>query len=289
MAKQIPQGERDLGRIVATVRQLTNEMAIAREVLTANRTYYVRTDGSDSNNGLTNSSGGAFLTIAKAVSTIGALDQGGYNITVQVGAGTYSAGISIGGLLSGQRDGLVTFIGDATTPTNVVLSTGSNNAIVASSGARIRVSGFSLVCNSGSASCIYAASGAQITISGKMDFGAAALTHIYVEPGSRVSSIGVNYTISGSALVHWYSIGAGAQISIQLATITLTGTPAFSAAFALASGLSHQLVNANTFSGSATGARYLCVLNGAVDTNGSGATYLPGNSAGSTSTGGQYG
>ena len=44
----------------------------------------------------------------------------------------------------------------------------------------------------------------------------------------------------------------------------------------------------NTFSGSATGKRFEATVNGVIYSSGAGASYLPGNAAGTTATGGQY-
>src|SRR4029079_13907135 len=58
-----------------------------REALTAHRTYYVRANGSDSNNALANTSGGAFLTIQKAIDVVAALDLSIYDVAIRVADG----------------------------------------------------------------------------------------------------------------------------------------------------------------------------------------------------------
>lgn len=97
-----------------------------RELLTANRTYYVRTDGNDGNTGLANTSGGAFLTIQKAIDVASALDTGIYSVTIQVGAGTYTAANT---LKSYVGAGPIVIVGDETTPSNVVISPTTANGI----------------------------------------------------------------------------------------------------------------------------------------------------------------
>lgn len=65
--------------------------AITRELLSADRDYYVRTDGSDSNNGLANTSGGAFLTVAAALVSAKAIDPNGHKIKINVGEGVFTS------------------------------------------------------------------------------------------------------------------------------------------------------------------------------------------------------
>jgi hypothetical protein len=131
---------------------------------------------------------------------------------------------------------------------------------------------------------IAATQGTRIALSG-IDFGGAS-QHIACTANAIVIANGA-YTISGGANIHWYAT-LGGFIQAAGLTITLTGTPAFVQAFAWSQSHARLTVNGNTFSGSATGTRYYADTLGLIDTQGGGASYLPGNAAGSTVTGAVY-
>jgi len=259
-----------------------------REMLTANRTYYVRTDGNDSNTGLANTSGGAFLTIQKAVDTIySALDLAGYTATVQVGAGTYTGNVTITGQAVGQKSRTsIRLTGDTTTPSNVVWSTTGSDCLDLFDGAMAAVGGFKMTASGAGTKLISLARGSQILIDGAMEYGSAASWQLQSD-GFSYFQITANYTISGGAGAHMLASSGGTMLFTSL-TVPLTGTPAFSTAFAAASYGGVITTAGMTYSGSATGPRYWAVGNGIINTNGGGATYFPGNSAGTTATGGQY-
>ncbi len=257
---------------------------LIRERLTGNRTYFVRTDGSDTNTGLANTSGGAFLTIQKAFDTIAdTLDLAGFTPTVQIGDGTYTAGLNADTPLVGGA--LVNVRGNTGTPANVIISTTNNNCVTNSIGnLSVNIGGFELRTTT-SGNCLRAFNGGIITIGASCRFGACAESHFFFSDGGLIS-VSADYSIVGGAVVHWNGF-ASSQLLCIGRTITLSGTPAFAFAFA-SSTQSGLYVFTNTFSGAATGTRYSVTLNGVIHTNGGGATYLPGNASGASATGGQY-
>ena len=98
---------------------------------------------------------------------------------------------------------------------------------------------------------------------------------------------GVAATISAGAVAHYF-VSASGLIETFNTDWTLSGTPAFSSAFASVAGGQINTVGNTTSSGSATGSRYSATPNGVINTNGGGASLFPGSTAGSTVTSGQY-
>ena len=247
-----------------------------RQVLNANQTYYVRTDGSDSNNGLSNTTGGAFLTIQKAIDAACALDLSVYAVTINVADGTYSGSIALKPYLG---VGPITIQGNVTTPANCAISTTSANCFTAGGVyTPYTITGFKLTSTT-SGRCVVADNGSKISL-GAMEYGASASHHIFSGNGSIVS-LTASYTISGGTTGRHFYANTGTIQAVAALTVTLTGTPSFGI-FALADRLgilqmSNTLI---TFSGSATGTRFTASNLGFIYTNAAGASFFPGSVAG---------
>lgn len=253
-----------------------------REVLTANRTYYVNpTTGSDSNDGLT--SGTPFLTIQRAIDVIAMLDINSYTVTVQLADGTYTSGAALKNVVGFAQPGNLVIQGNSGTPSNAIVSVTNANCFVSSNLSVIWDIKDMKLQTTTSGSCLVADGG--ILRYGNIEFGSTPTTgansHISVGGYGEIVCIG-NYTISGSTARHWRAIPG--RITVQNKTITLVGTPNFATQFAYASRISMIQCDGNSYVGSGTGTRYYVDLNSVIFSNGG---TLPG-SGGSTGSGGLY-
>lgn len=253
-----------------------------RELLTADRTYFVRTDGADANSGLANSAAGAFKTIQKALGTVAGLDMAGFTVTVQIADGTYSAAVRVTPAVGQAGASALVIAGNGGNPGNVVIAADGASAVSVAAGGRclvrdleVRVTGagFGLEADGGTL---------EFT---NVSFGGCADGHVSSGNHGTVRAVG-DYAVTGAAPVHW-SARAGGIIDASLRTVALSTTPAFATAFASCSG-GDISCGGMSFTGAATGPRYAVARNGVIDTGSGGANYLPGDTAGSSASGGQY-
>lgn len=266
-----------------------------REVLTADRTYYVSTSGSDSNNGLT--AGAPLATIQKAYDTIVQdLDTAGFTTTIQLADGTYTNNpLNIASSWSGG--GPIIVRGNPSTPANVVWSQTAANAgllnVTAPLPSTVTVTGITMQTSGSGLHCITMQRAAGTVVVGEgCVFGPCTQSHMAPTGAGATVFITHGYTITGGALSHVRCLQGGMVISLSGVTVTLSGTPDFGAtgtrAFARVEGPCLYQPSGVTFSGAATGRRYYVALNGAISTGGGGASFLPGDTAGTELTGGQY-
>jgi hypothetical protein len=253
-----------------------------REVLAADRTYYVRTTGSDSNDGL--SSGAAFLTIQKALNVCKTIDFSGYTVTIDVGSGTFSGQVT-GGVMVGQGGYANLVISGAGSGSTTVTHNGSHEGTFAPDGVGVKYklqnmtitgtgagsSGAAVVAHNGA----FVRIGADVVIGQTGWFGLLAFG-----PGATIFlDSGITFTADTGyafgALTSASLIGNGFQ-TWALGTRTLTATLYASESAAIR-------LNGVSFTGSVTGLQYTVNANGVI--NGGGAT-IPG-TGNSTATGGQ--
>lgn len=256
----------------------------SRPLLTAALTLYVATAGSGGSDSNPGTSGSPFLTIQKAVNVALTYDSNLNNITISIAAGTYTGAIVLQSPLIGG--GMLTISGAGAT--TIISTTGVSAITVTGAGSALVVQNCTLQTTT-AGKCLFALNGGFITLGPGLVFGACAEGQIWSQgAGSRVFCNGNNYTVNNSAAWHVLASNLG-QVELDNRTVTITGTPAFSGAFAGAfGGLVFEF--GSTYSGSATGTRYSIGSGGSINTSGGGSTYYPGSGAGSggTTTGGGY-
>lgn len=253
-----------------------------REVLQADRVYYVATTGSNANDGL--SAATPVQTIADAVGRAYRIDSNGYAVTIQLAAGTYSAlGAAVivdRPLVGGAR---LEILGNPAAPSDVVIVGGWPSALF-SGGCRVGLRHMRVESNA-AGSLIQALEGADVYID-NIVFGATSRYHMEIDGGARLRIAG-NYTIDGNAALAHMIVISGATVSGDNRTVTLTGTPSFGGAFVAVDAGIYAVWN-QTWTGAATGKRYSATLNGIINTFGKGTSHFPGDIAGTIASGGQY-
>jgi hypothetical protein len=211
------------------------------------------------------------------------LDLNGSNVDIQLGTGTFARAV-IATPQVGR--GTITIRGDNATPANVIMTGASfgeyAGVVDMQANAVITVIDLTLTTTGSGGSCLFAQSGGKIFFN-NLRFGACINNHILANKQGYIEALG-NYAIVGGATRHCFATEQG-YVAIQGRTLTITGTPAFSIEFATADAAGANVLTSNTYSGSATGKRFSAIRNGFIYALG-GLTELPGNSAGTVSSGG---
>jgi hypothetical protein len=258
---------------------------LTRQRLTANTIFYISSTGSDNNDGLTTAT--PWGTITHAYNFIrDRIDGNGYSVTIQLMDGTHQPATCVFPSVS------VTPIinGNASDPSRVIVNNPSGPAIGALMGGGVQVQNFTVQAagpegdfGSVGSGLLANTSPSVIVIGPGMRFGPCTTAHIQTYEGGTILTTVANqaYTIFGGGERHF--LANGGFITIPDAVITLQNTPAFSVAFAHAQGGS-IVAWKNTWTGAATGPRYLAALAGVINTAGGGANYLPGSAAGTVDT-----
>ena len=264
-----------------------------RRRLSANTTIYVATTGNDSNDGMTTST--PFLTLQKAWNYVcNSLDLNGYNVTIAIGPGTFSGALVSSGTPVGvAANNGVTIQGYTsnafTTPATTSTVSGGSNPTISTTGATclsfygsngaLTVAGIALT-SATSGNLILSSGATQLTLGAGVTLGASAGSQLVANTGGLIQASAA-LTFAGSA-VNALSVFEGGNIVVSGYSHVTSGTIAYSGAFASAADSGSNIVATGaTFSGgTVTGVRYAVSRNATINTNGGGANYFPGNSAG---------
>jgi hypothetical protein len=235
----------------------------------------------------------AFITLQGAINYLQqSIDPGNFKVTVKAACaggggvalyGNTSVNMPLIGGNQATNTPSVIIEGDTTTPSNCLAQDlGAIGSVFAvEQNANVQIQGFLISSTTSGGYGILSDTGANLWL-GNMTYGAMSgggnPAHINAHAGGRAFCL-TSYSVTGTSGFHW-SIERGGFLECAGITITITGTPNFTGAFAYADNGGQIYSPGVTFSGSATGVRYFAQYMGSIHTLSASTTYFPGNSAG---------
>jgi hypothetical protein len=259
--------------------------------ITKDLNLYVRTGGSDVNDGYHNTDQHAFQTGTRAYDEATRfVTSNGAKVIINLAEGLY-APIQAIGTVAGSSPVVIRGKGASLTSVLKGAAGTPGNAAVYAEGANLVVENFRVGGNS-LGNGLVANSGGTITLGVGMDFGAvqpSGGSHMFAASGGKIYNY-VPYAISGGAKNHMSVWGSGSVIEGGTAVVTIPSAIAFTGAFADA-GSEGLIYNAGTtYTGYAnvTGKKFYAYQFGYINTENSGVNYFPGDVAGTYDTGGAY-
>lgn len=231
--------------------------------LSANTTYYVRADGSDSNTGLADTAGGAFLTIHKAFQTIEGIDRGEFTITVEVGAGTFEGSQ----LRNPKGSGRITIngAGAASTTISPDLTNNTGDSFLFDDCTNVRFTGgFTFAASSGGFKTYIEADRSQIQFNATITLAGDATDTCFSAISSTITIFGGAFTIGSSGLGQFILVSDGSIFTWTTATLTFTSTPnidAFGDGAIEVESNSFASLSFGSITGSSTGKKYSITTN----------------------------
>ena len=255
--------------------------AYARPKLPGLLQLYVRIDGNDNNDGLSNTPSSAFRQPQAAVNAaLRRYDSAGQQVVINLSNGAY-------GPVLVDRAGPtnIKILGNLTNPELVVIegTTGTyGDAVLALAGSHIQIEG--VLAWSPVRHCFIAYNSSSILFK-NVHFGLAGEAHMSASGNSLISPEG-NYVIAGGAMSHMRADLAG-LIQIDSREVTIPVAMPFTSFANVRGGYISTLYA--TFVGAGvtgcTGERYRVEANGTIFTPGGGANFFPGDFAGSVVSG----
>jgi hypothetical protein len=278
-----PEGYQCIGMVQASGVRLLNPYSIhtVREVLTGSRTYFVRVDGDNSNTGLVDSAGGAFLTVQKAINEAAELDFNGLTVTIEVGAGTFVGNAAVNGQFVGVQ-GAGQFVINGQGATTILQGNSSGGAVSVQNSGTLTLSNVRITNTNASGNGIFVNNMALLATSGTIQFGAVGASAACI----RAANSSVLTINSGFA---WDSNCAAVILVVSMVNIAVSGTITTTGSRTVGTFIQVQnswvQIGSVTFVGTAvTGTPINVSRNGIVST---GSNTVPGSTANLTASQGQ--